>query len=50
VDYENYEEFKGMLMSPLNNSFGLKSLKCEMNEDVEECYKAFNTTIKKIGS
>lgn len=50
VDSKNCEEFKGMLMSPLNNSFGLKSPKCEMNEDAEECYKAFNTVFKKIGS
>lgn len=49
VDYENHEEFKGMLMSPLNISFGLKRLKCKVNETVEECYKTFNTVADKIG-
>jgi N-glycosylase/DNA lyase len=37
-------------MSPLKVSFALKWLKCKMNEAIDECYKAFNTVIKKIGS
>jgi hypothetical protein len=38
------------MMSPLEVSFSLKRLKCEMNEATDECYKAFNTVIRKIGS
>lgn len=37
-------------MSPLEISIGLKRSKCDMNEDDEACYKAFNTVAKKIGS
>jgi hypothetical protein len=50
VDSENREKFKGMLMSPLKVSFGLKRLKCEMNEATEECDKTLNMSIEKIGS
>jgi hypothetical protein len=31
----------------LKISFALKRPKCEMNEAADECYKAFNTVIKK---
>ena len=37
-------------MSPLRINFGLKQLKCELSEAAKECYKAFDTIIKKIGS
>jgi hypothetical protein len=50
VDSEQREDFKGLLMSPLKVSFSMKQPKCEMNEAIDECYKAFNTIIKKIGS
>jgi hypothetical protein len=50
VDSEQREDFKGILMSPLKVSFALKRPKCEMNEVADECFKAFNTVIKKIGS
>jgi hypothetical protein len=50
VDSENREKFKGMLMSPLKVSFGLKRLKCEMNEATKECDKTLNMSIEKIGS
>jgi hypothetical protein len=39
-----------MPMSLLKISFGLKWPKCEMSEAAEECYKAFDTVIKRIGS
>jgi hypothetical protein len=48
VDSEQREEFKGLLMSPLNTSFGLKRLKCMLNEATGECCKAFNTIIKRL--
>jgi hypothetical protein len=47
VDFEQHEDFKGILMSHLKISFALKRPKCEMNEAADECYKAFNTVIKK---
>jgi hypothetical protein len=50
VDSKQREDFKGMLMSPLEVSFALKRPKCEMSEAANECYKAFNTFIRKIGS
>jgi hypothetical protein len=37
-------------MSPLRISFSLKRWKCELGEDAKECYVAFNTVVKKIGS
>jgi hypothetical protein len=39
-----------MLMSPLKISFGLKRSKCELNEIADECYRAFNAVVKRIGS
>jgi hypothetical protein len=50
VDFEQREDFKSMPMSPLKISFGLKRPKCEMSEATEECYKAFDTVVKRIGS
>jgi hypothetical protein len=50
VDYENKEDFKGLLMSPMKISFGLNMLKCDMGDAAEKCYKIFNTVIEKIGS
>jgi hypothetical protein len=41
---------QGMLMSPLEVSFALKRPKFEMSEVVDECFNAFSTVIKKIGS
>jgi hypothetical protein len=37
-------------MSPLRISFSLKRRKCELGEAAKECYVAFNTVVKKIGS
>jgi hypothetical protein len=39
-----------MPMSPLKINFSLKQPKCELSKDVEECYKAFDTVVKKIES
>jgi hypothetical protein len=50
LDSEHHDDLKGMLMSPLDISFGLKRAKCDMDEATENCYKAFNTVAKKIGS
>jgi hypothetical protein len=37
-------------MSPLEVSFALKRPKCEMSKATDECYKAFNAFIRKVGS
>jgi hypothetical protein len=37
-------------MSPLRISFGLKRPKCKLNEVAKECYEAFHTVVRKIGS
>jgi hypothetical protein len=37
-----------MSMSPLKISFGLKQLKCELNEAAEKCYKAFDIFVKGL--
>jgi hypothetical protein len=37
-------------MSPLEVSFALKRPKFEMSEAADECFNAFSTVIKKIGS
>jgi hypothetical protein len=37
-------------MSPLKISFGLKRPKCELNAIIDECYRAFNVVVKRIGS
>lgn len=50
VDSKHHGDFKGMLMSLLWTSFGLKRLKCEFNEATEGCYKTFNIIAEKIGS
>lgn len=50
VDSKQRDDFKGMLMSPLKVSFGLKRSKCELKEATDECYRAFNTIIKRIRS
>jgi hypothetical protein len=50
VDSEHREDFKVMLMSPLEVSFALKRPKCKISEATDECFKAFSTVIKKIGS
>jgi hypothetical protein len=39
-----------MLRRPLDVSFALKRPKCEMSKAADECFKAFSTIIKKIGS
>jgi hypothetical protein len=39
-----------MPMSHLRISFDLKRPKCELSEAVKQCYKAFDTVVKKIGS
>jgi hypothetical protein len=39
ADFENHEDFKSMVMSPLRTSFGLKRPKCDMGEVVVDCYK-----------
>lgn len=48
VDSEHREDFKDMVMSPLEISFSLKSPKCEMGKAAENCYKTFNVVAKKI--
>jgi hypothetical protein len=50
VDSKEREDFKDMVMSPLEISFVLKRPKCEMGEAAENCYKAFNVVVEKIGS
>lgn len=45
---EQREDFNGILMSPLEISFALKRPMCEMNEAADECYKAFNSIIKRL--
>lgn len=50
VDSKQRDDLKGMLMSPLKVSFGLKWSKCELNEATDECYRAFNTITKRIRS
>jgi hypothetical protein len=37
-------------MSPLEVSFALNRPKCVMSEAADECYKGFNTVIRKIRS
>jgi hypothetical protein len=48
VDSKQREDFKGMLMSPLKISFGLKRPKCELNEAAKDCIRAFNAVVKKL--
>jgi hypothetical protein len=50
IGSEQCEDFKGILMNPLEVSFALNRPKCEMNEAADECYKAFNIVIRNIGS
>lgn len=50
VDSKQRKDFKGMPMSPLKISFGLKQLMCELSEAAEECFKAFDVVVKRIGS
>jgi hypothetical protein len=46
----NVRILRVLLMSPLEVSFALNRPKCVMSEAADECYKAFNTIIRKIGS
>jgi hypothetical protein len=50
VHFAQRKDFKSMPMSPLKVNFGLKRLKCELSEAATECYKSFDTIVKKIGS
>lgn len=50
VDLEQREDFKGMVMSPLEISFALKRTKCEMSEATDTCLKTFGVVVKKTRS
>jgi hypothetical protein len=50
VDSEQREDFKGMPMIPLKISFSLKRSKCDQSKVAKECYKAFDTVIKRTRS
>lgn len=50
VDAGQQEDFKDMVMSPLEISFGLKRQKRDMGKADENCYKAFNAVVEKIRS
>jgi hypothetical protein len=39
-----------MPMSRLRISFGLKRSKCELSKATKECYKTFDTVVKRIGT